>query len=56
MHQNGQPLKAGHPLFLFDWLKNYQDAAAEGQRFKGVHLDVEPYLYLHGRQRMEIQC
>ncbi|BCB02371.1 amidase [Bacillus sp. KH172YL63] len=29
---------------FFDWLKNYQDAAAEGQRFKGVHLDVEPYL------------
>lgn len=29
---------------FFDWLNNYQNSVAINERFKGVHLDVEPYL------------
>lgn len=36
----------GHPSFIafYDWLEAYQLEASESQRFRGVHLDVEPYL------------
>ncbi|WP_409303504.1 amidase [Peribacillus sp. SCS-155] len=30
---------------LMNWLKTYQNAASSIQKFTGVHLDVEPYLY-----------
>lgn len=30
---------------LMSWLSNYQLKAASDQKFAGVHLDVEPYLY-----------
>lgn len=30
---------------LMSWLSDYQQGAAPTQRFAGVHLDVEPYLY-----------
>lgn len=29
---------------FFDWLSKYQNSALPNERFKGVHLDVEPYL------------
>ncbi|MHC1684878.1 MAG: hypothetical protein AB6733_18375 [Clostridiaceae bacterium] len=29
---------------FFDWLTNYQNSARESEKFKGVHLDVEPYV------------
>lgn len=29
---------------LFNWLSNYQKKATSVERFKGVHIDVEPYL------------
>ena len=28
---------------FFDWLTNYQKASSVAEKFKGVHLDVEPY-------------
>ncbi|WP_246943910.1 amidase [Bacillus pinisoli] len=30
---------------LFTWLTNYQKRSTSSQKFSGVHLDVEPYLY-----------
>lgn len=30
---------------FFDWLASYQKEVAEDERFKGIHLDVEPYLH-----------
>ncbi|KAA0546064.1 amidase [Bacillus sp. BGMRC 2118] len=30
---------------LTTWLKNYQSGSTSSQRFTGIHLDVEPYLY-----------
>lgn len=30
---------------LMSWLTNYQQKATSAQKFTGVHLDVEPYLY-----------
>lgn len=30
---------------LMNWLGNYQNGLASSQKFAGVHLDVEPYLY-----------
>ncbi|KAA9032383.1 amidase [Niallia endozanthoxylica] len=30
---------------LFNWLKNYQNGSTSEQKFAGIHLDVEPYLY-----------
>lgn len=30
---------------LMSWLSSYQKGAAPAQKFAGVHLDVEPYLY-----------
>jgi len=30
---------------LMNWLGNYQSASTPAQKFAGVHLDVEPYLY-----------
>ncbi|MBM7650946.1 amidase [Neobacillus cucumis] len=30
---------------LMNWLKTYQNGSSELQKFDGVHLDVEPYLY-----------
>lgn len=29
---------------FFDWLTKYQNSASASEKFKGVHLDVEPYL------------
>ena len=29
---------------FFNWLSNYQKNATSVERFKGVHIDVEPYL------------
>jgi hypothetical protein len=29
---------------FFNWLTKYQDSSVKTQRFRGVHLDVEPYL------------
>ncbi|MDN7245398.1 amidase [Planococcus shenhongbingii] len=30
---------------LMAWIKNYQAGASAAQKFSGIHLDVEPYLY-----------
>jgi hypothetical protein len=30
---------------FFSWVKNYQATAAPAEKFTGVHLDVEPYLF-----------
>lgn len=30
---------------LMAWIKKYQSASTAGQKFAGIHLDVEPYLY-----------
>lgn len=30
--------------YFFDWLKTYQQSSTPAQRFKGIQLDVEPYL------------
>ncbi|WP_409252377.1 amidase [Bacillus sp. SCS-153A] len=30
---------------LMDWLTHYQEISSSHQKFSGVHLDVEPYLY-----------
>ncbi|PLS03696.1 amidase [Neobacillus cucumis] len=30
---------------LMNWLKTYQNGSSSSQKFAGVHLDVEPYLY-----------
>ncbi|AQU80859.1 amidase [Planococcus faecalis] len=30
---------------LMNWLSSYQQGALQAQKFAGVHLDVEPYLY-----------
>jgi hypothetical protein len=30
---------------FFTWVKNYQASAAPAEKFAGVHLDVEPYLF-----------
>lgn len=29
---------------FFNWLKDYQSVSTDEQRFRGIHLDVEPYL------------
>lgn len=30
---------------FFNWVGNYQKSASQTQRFTGIHLDIEPYLY-----------
>jgi len=30
---------------FFDWVMTYQNSATPAQQFRGIHLDVEPYLY-----------
>jgi hypothetical protein len=30
---------------MISWLGNYQNASQAAQKFDGVHLDIEPYLY-----------
>ncbi|WP_134702718.1 amidase [Ammoniphilus sp. YIM 78166] len=35
---------------FYTWLTTYQEQAAPNQKFKGVHLDVEPYLHSDWQQ------
>lgn len=37
---------------LFDWVTKYQNAALVGEKFNGVHLDIEPYLNSQYSQNM----
>ncbi|MBE4910610.1 amidase [Bacillus luteolus] len=39
------PKGINHQRAFFAWVKNYQAGALEAERFTGIHLDVEPYLY-----------
>lgn len=39
------PKGINHQRALFEWVKGYQAEALETERFTGIHLDVEPYLY-----------
>ncbi|WP_223703553.1 amidase [Sutcliffiella deserti] len=41
------PKGSTHQNKLLNWVGNYQSGSADSQKFSGIHLDVEPYLY-HG--------
>lgn len=37
---------------FFDWLAEFQNTSLANEKFKGVHLDVEPYLNVqYGKNR-----
>ncbi|MCA0982855.1 amidase [Halobacillus yeomjeoni] len=38
---------------FFNWLGNYQNEVSDSEKFKGIHLDVEPYLHAGWRENYD---
>lgn len=43
----------GKILALVDWVKAYNEEAAAAEKFRGVHLDIEPYVMPQWRENRE---